>query len=158
MREIIRILVIVVVTLVIALPVGYLIGVSRQAELEQALSREEKRAIAAESVITHWETKADQEAQTTARQLALFRAKTEMLKALVQLYGSNFGLASQHMSVATKQLKEVASAADAAEKKRLKAIGSKISEAMLVAGRLDAMARTYVENIVADLEKIPGAR
>jgi tmRNA-binding protein len=144
--------------LLLGLVVGYVLGSSGKHELESTAQQEQTRAKEAEASLKELEEDCARRVMRarTAKQLLL--TKERLLRAMVELYANNYGLTSQHLGIARKHLK---SAIKGLKGKKHVATAQDLYERMggaqTLAMRLDPMARVHIEQILAQLQKLPGA-
>ena len=99
----------------------------------------------------------EQKAHNARISKQLLLTKEELLRAVGELYANNYGLTSQHLAQARKKIK---AASKGLSKKHAKIAGElfeKIGAAQTLAMRIDPMARVHIEQILAQLLKLPGA-
>lgn len=144
--------------LLVGIIVGYALGASGKGDLEELAKQATQRLKTNETALKD----ARQEAELKVKQLnksrLLLRTKEQLLRSLVELYASNYGLASQHLSNARTRLK---SAGELMKKKRRDEIAKmlkRIIDTQQLVMRLDPMARRYVTELIGDVQRLPGAR
>jgi hypothetical protein len=144
--------------LLLGLAGGFGLGRAGKIEAEQALQKAKRRADEAEESGKREAEECNQrllEART-AKQLLL--SKEELLRAVVELTSNNFGLTSQHLAQARSWLRSAQKGIKAGDQPKAKALFDRIGEAQTLAMRLDPMARVQIEQILVDLQRLPGAR
>lgn len=144
--------------LVIGFLAGFLAGHSGRSEAEDALQKAKNRAAEAEDSLKREgdECKDRLQANKTSRQLLL--AKEELLRAVVEIYGNNYGLTSQHLAQARSWLRSAQKGLKAREGALARDLYDKIGEAQTLAMRLDPNARARIVHILGELQRLPGAR
>jgi hypothetical protein len=158
MKMPLKIVIAVAAALVVGFVIGYALGHARLSDVESSLQLAKKQVGEADKNLQQAnETCAQQQqAGRTSRQILL--CKGELLQALVELSISNYGLTSQHLAQARSWLKAAEKGLKGGDAKRARELFDKIGDAQTLAMKLDAMARTHIEGILTELQKLPGAR
>jgi len=144
--------------LIVGFLVGFILGRSGKLELEAELLKAKKRSAEAEDIQKRESEECalrDRAARVTKH---LLLTKEEILRATVELSASNFGLTSQHLGQSRSWLKAAEKSMKPADAKRVKKLYDDIGDAQTLAMRLDPTARVQVDQILAELQKLPGAR
>ena len=148
--------------LVVGLLVGYVLGSSGKRQLAQTAQREQKRANEADSALKQQREGCERTALAARTGKHVLLTKEQLLKAMVELSVNNYGLASQHLGVARSHLRSATRALKKGKKKQHEKQAEKLFEqiagAQTLVMRLDPMARVQIEQVLAELHKLPGAR
>ena len=148
--------------LVVGLLVGYVLGSSGKRRLAQAVEHTQKRATEAESALKQQRNDCDRAALAARTAKHVLLTKEQLLRATVELSVNNYGLASQHLGVARGHLRSLTKALSKGKKKhheqRAHKLFEQIAGAQTLVMRLDPMARVQIEQVLAELQKLPGAR
>jgi len=158
MNNTLKVVIGVAAALVVGLVVGYVLGSTGKGSLAAEAKREKIRAQEAETALKDRE--ADCERQATAARAAkqVLLTKEHLLRATVEMYANNYGLTSQQLGVARKHLKSSMRGMKDTPLKLAEELFEQIGNAQTLAMRLDPMARVHIEQILAKLQKLPGAR
>jgi hypothetical protein len=138
--------------------VGYGVGRIGKGETEQQLQKAKRRAEEAEEGNKREVDDCNQRLQGLKAGKQLLLTKEELLRAIVELSSNNFGLTSQHLAQARSWLRSAQKGLKADDQLRAKTLFDRIGEAQTLAMRLDPMARLQIEQILVDLQRLPGAR
>lgn len=143
---------------VLGLAIGYGAGHYGKAEVQRALDKAKQRAEDAEENLKRESEQCARRMQEarTAKQLLL--SQQELLRATLEIFSNNFGLASQHLAQSRSWLRSAQSGLKAKDLAKARALFDRIGEAQTLAMRLDPVARVQIDQIVAELQKLPGAR
>lgn len=144
--------------LLIGLLIGVLLGMSGKSELRAAAEAAQARASAADKRAKAAAAELEAGQDKVARRWALLRSKEQLLRAFLQLKSSNFGIAGQHLSAASVQLKKARAKAGALLQPKLDAIRKEIAAAHTLTMGLDPVAQVQVERIIDQVHALPGAR
>jgi hypothetical protein len=144
--------------LLIGLVVGYGLGAAGRGDLEQAAKKAQVNADDAEAALKQLQDQQGKKAKKFKTSKLLLRAKEHLLRAALELYANNYGLTSQHLALARKRLRSAKKGLKKRHAKRASELYDRIGQAQTLAMRLDPTARVHIEQILAALQKIPGAR
>ncbi len=138
--------------------IGFGVGRTGRGELEDAASKAKHRATEAEESARRESEECGQRVQDVKVGRQLLLAKEELLRAVIELISSNFGLTSQHLAQSRSWLRSAQKGLKQGDQQKAKAIFDRIGEAQTLAMRLDPMARVQIEQILTELQRLPGAR
>jgi hypothetical protein len=144
--------------LVVGFIVGYGLGASGRSEAEKAQKREKRRADEAEAALKQQVEECTRKSKAARRTKHVLLTKEHLLRAAVEIYDNNYGLASQHLAHARKRLKSASRSLKKRHAKRAHEIYEKIGGAQTLAMRLDPNSRVHIVRILRELSKLPGAR
>jgi hypothetical protein len=144
--------------LVFGLLGGFLLGRCGKSEAEEALLKTKRRAAEIEETAKREGEECAQRDRVARVGKQLLLTKEELLRAMLELAANNFGLTSQHLGQARSWLRAAEKNLKPVDAKRARELFDKIGEAQTLAMRLDPMSRVYIERILADLQRLPGAR
>jgi hypothetical protein len=137
---------------------GFLVGGLGRADAEAAAARAKR--VGAEA-----EENAKRESEECRAQVAvakssrnLLQSKESMLRALVELHANNFGLTSQHLAQARSWLRSAQKGLKKADAERVRVLYDRVGDAQTLAMRLDPQARARIDQILAEIQRLPGAR
>ena len=148
----------VIAALAVGMIAGYILGAQTKGDLAKALTKAQLQASDAVQSLERESQKCtarEQAARTTGQ---ILKAKEQLLRAVLEVSASNFGLASQYMAQARGLLKSLKQGLPKGYQERAQGIFEKIEDAQTLTMRLDPMARKYIEQIINELQKMPGAR
>ncbi len=138
--------------------VGYLLGASSKGDLEKALSKAKHRAADAAQALERESEQCTARVRKVRTTGLILKVKEQLLKAVLELSASNYGLASQHMARGRGLLKKAKRGLPKKHQGRAQGIFEKIGDAQTLTMRLDPTARIQIEQIINELHKMPGAR
>ncbi len=144
--------------LLLGLLVGFGVGRMGRADAEAALHKAKRRADEAEESSRRESEDCAQRLQDAKTSKQLLLTKEELLRAVLELVSNNYGLTSQHLAQARSWLRSAQRGMKASDQPKAKALFDRIGEAQTLAMRLDPMARVQIEQILVDLQRLPGAR
>jgi hypothetical protein len=144
--------------LLVGLIIGYIIGVSGKGELKTAAQSARDKQSAAERRAKEAGDTADKARKRVRRRVALLRGKEQLFRALLQLKSSNFGIAGQHLSHASTQLKKAARLGSPSLAKRIKRLRAGLASAHAKTMGLDPVAQVQIETLINQVHQLPGAR
>ena len=147
-----------VAALVVGGLVGYLLGASSMGDLERDLSKAKNQAADALGALEHEREECKARVGKARTRGKLLRAKEELLRTVIEISASNFGLASQHMARARGQLKAAQRGLSKAAKDRLTEIFDRMADAQTLTMRLDHTAKIQIDQIIHELQRFPTAR
>lgn len=146
------------VALVVGFIVGYGLGAAGKSQARTAQQLDQRRAEEAEAALKQQAEDCGRKEQAARQSKGLLLAKEHLLRATLELYANNYGLASQHLAHARKRLKQAIKGMQKQQAARAQELFDKIGGAQTLAMRLDPMSRIHIERIVAQISKLPGAR
>lgn len=158
MSNTLKVVIGVAAALLVGLLVGYVVGSSGKRDLQQQVEREKSRGTEAEAALKQQTDECDRKSKAARGSRNLLLAKEQLLRALVELYANNYGLTSQHLGVARSYLRGATAGLSKSHAKTVQDLTSRIEAAQALSLKLDAMARSEVEQILGELQKLPGAR
>ena len=138
--------------------VGFGLGRIGKGDVEQALQKSKRRVEEVEENSRREGEECRQRLQEAKAGKQLLLTKEELLRSVLELVSSNFGLTSQHLAQARSFLHSAQNGMKPPDQQKARALFDRIGEAQTLAMRLDPMARVQIEQILADLQKLPGAR
>lgn len=144
--------------LLLGFAVGYVLGASGKGKAEDALASARRRANDAEASLKQQTDSCERRLAKSKLARRVVRAKEHMLWAVVELYANNYGRTSQHLARARREIKAAEDGLDSADAKLARALYDKMGAAQTLTMRLDPMARVEIDKILADLQRLPGAR
>ncbi len=144
--------------LAVGFVVGLVVGRIGKSELEATLQKAKRRVTEAEEALKRDGEDCKQRIAAAQTNKHLLLAKEELLRATVELCSSNYGLTSQHLAQARSFLRSAQRGLRKEDAPKALAIFDRVGDAQTLAMRLDPMARIRIEQILADLQKLPGAR
>jgi hypothetical protein len=145
--------------LLVGLLVGYVLGSFGKNDLEVTARREQSRAKEAEAALKEREEDCSRRTQKAKASKQLLLTKEHLLRAMVELFSNNYGLTSQNLGIARKHIKSAMKGLKSkTHAKTAQNLYDRMGGAQTLAMRLDPMARVHIEQILADLQKLPGAR
>jgi len=157
MNNTLKVVIGVAAALVVGLVVGYVLGMSGKRDLTVAVRQEQVRAKEAEGALKQQADQCERKAREARTGRHLLLCKEQLLRATGELYANNYGLTSQHLAGARRQLKSAMKGLKGAQAKEAENLHERIGGAQTLAMRLDPMARIHIEQILAQLQKLPGA-
>lgn len=144
--------------LLLGLIIGYILGASGKGELETAAQSAKQRQSAAERRAKEADAEVSKKRKAIRRRIALLRGKEQLFRALLQMKSSNFGIAGQHLSHASTQLKKAARLGSASLKEQLKKLRAGLASAHAKTMALDPVAQVQIETLINQVHELPGAR
>lgn len=144
--------------LVVGFLIGFLVGRLGKSELEASLQKAKRRTVEAEEALKRDGEDCKQRMASAQTHKHLLLAKEELLRATVELCASNYGLTSQHLAQARSFLRSAHRGLKKEEGAKALVIFDRVGDAQTLAMRLDPMARVQIDQILADIQKLPGAR
>lgn len=142
----------------VGLLVGFVLGSTGKWEAREALKQCKQQATEADNALEEERQECKQETQKAHVSKQLLLTKVELLRAVGELYANNYGLTSQHLARARRSIKSASKGLSKKHTKVTDELFEKIGAAQTLAMRLDPMARVHIEQILAQLQKLPGAR
>ena len=88
----------------------------------------------------------------------MLKTKEHLLRAITEIYSNNYGLASQQLGLTRKKIKKATKLLRADAAKKALELYEKITGAQTLTMRLDPMSRVHVEQLLSELQKLPGAK
>jgi mannitol-specific phosphotransferase system IIBC component len=156
MNQYLRLVVAVASALAVGLVVGLVLGMSGKRQTQHDLDAAVRRAKDAEEALKRDSEECRGKVEEGRRSRELLLAKEHLLRSLVELFASNFGLASQHLGQARNRLKSAEAGLGKRELEKVKSLFDQIGGAQTLAMKLDPMARIQIEQILEELQKLPG--
>ncbi len=158
MSDLLKVVIAVGGALVLGLVIGLVVGYSGKGDLAAVAKAAKQRAETTE--LTLKEERADCQGKVAKAQLGrqLLLTKAALLRALVELQANNYGLASQHLATARSLVVAARKRIAKKHRPRLKQIYEQMASTQTLVMRLDPMARKYLQDLLAALQSIPGAR
>jgi hypothetical protein len=144
--------------LLLGLLMGWGIGGAGKGELEEAVAQATRQKAAAAAALKEERSACERKEKKARRTRYLLLTKEHLLRALVELYASNYGLASQQMADARARLRKASKYFEAGQRKRVTKIFEQLGSTQTLVMRLDPMARKLVQDLLAELQALPGAR
>ncbi len=144
--------------LLVGLIIGYILGAAGKGELAVAAQSAKDRQSAAERRAKEAGDEATKARKGVRQRIALLRAKEQLFRALLQMKSSNFGIAGQHLSHASTQLKKAARLGSASLKDKLKRLQTGLGGAHGKTMALDPVAQVQIEILINQVHQLPGAR
>jgi hypothetical protein len=143
--------------LTVGLVVGLVLGMSGKRQALRELEKVTRRATDAEEAQRREASECSKQVSAAKSGRDVLLAKEHLLRALTELYANNFGLTSQHLAQARTRLKSAEKGLKKSELEKVKDLFDRIGGAQTLAMRLDPMARVQIEQILDELQKLPGA-
>ena len=143
--------------LLVGLLLGLLIGFSGKGELEQKAAGAQKRAEDAEQVLADEQKRCSDKLARAKQRRSLSRAKEHLLRALIELYASNYGLANGHIEKGAASLRKMRGVGSQNRRKRVKEVLERLRGVQSVVMRLDPTAQGFVQDLLAQLERLSRA-
>ncbi len=158
MSSLLKTVVAVAGALLLGLLFGFLLGRMGKGDVEAALEKAKRRGAEAEEAMKREgeECREGLALAKTGKQLLL--TKEALLRATVELYANNYGLPSQYLAQARSWLRSAQKGLKKTDAAKAADLHDKIGEAQTLAMRLDPTARLRIDQILVELQRLPGAR
>lgn len=157
MNNTLKVVIGVAAALLLGLVLGYVVGSMGKRDLAGSLKQAQTRAREADAALKDKEAECEQQARAARVAKQLLLTKERVLRATVEMYANNYGLTSQHLGAARKHLKSAIRGMKGSRAKDGEDLFERLGNAQTLAMRLDPMARVHLEQILARLQKMPGA-
>lgn len=158
MSDLLKLIIAGVGALIVGLLAGWGIGGSGKGALEAELAQAKRGKATAATALQEERERCEQQTKTARRARYVMLTKEHLLRALVELHASNFGLASQQMADARSRLRSAGKHFEGKQRQRVDKLFEQLANAQTLVMRLDPMARKQVQDLLADLQALPGAR
>jgi uncharacterized membrane-anchored protein YhcB (DUF1043 family) len=143
---------------IVGFVVGFIVATFGKNELEEALQREKKLLADATHALKEQSELCEQKISAAQAGRRLLLTKEYLLRASLDLYANNYGLAHQNLVLSSRQLTAAIRGLEKKHIARAKKLYDQIGGAQMLTMRLDPMARAHIEQILGEIHKLPGAR
>ncbi len=158
MGTVLKIVIAVVISLALGGGAGFIIGKAGEDELRAEITKQKKNAEALKTAhATRLEAAQNGLAACKGGRSTLL-AREHLLRSLLEMDRRNYGLASQHLGSARKQLGEAKQGAKPELAKELARLLEQLAGTQTLVMQLKPKAKTEISKVLQSLEGLPGAR
>ncbi|MCA9664009.1 MAG: hypothetical protein KC503_00430 [Myxococcales bacterium] len=144
--------------LLVGVIVGYALGASGKGDLEDVAKQAAQKLKANETALADAKREAKQQVDSLEKGRGLLRCRVSLLRAMVELWSSNYGNASQQIGKARSQLERVSKLLSKKKQEEVKQLLTTMMQTQQLVMRLDPLSKKYLDNLLHDIRRIPGAR